>query len=316
MKEKVVVIVGPTAVGKTKLGVELAKKLAGEIISGDSMQIYKQMDIGTAKVSVEEMEGIPHHLIDFKEPRDSFSVAEFQSLVKPLITEINEKGKLPFIVGGTGLYINSVIYDYNFTEAPSNLSYRQSLESFVSEYGVLELHEKLKMVDPISYETIHPNNYRRVIRALEVYHVTKKTIHDFQSDQPNESAYDVVIIGLTMERTSLYERINQRVDLMIEAGLIEEVRTLYNQGIKDCQSVQAIGYKEIYDYLESKLTKEEAVELLKRNSRRYAKRQLTWFRNKLDITWFELNELNFPEKMQEIQKLIEERFKKRRNSKS
>lgn len=311
MKEKVVVIVGPTAVGKTKLGVELAKNLNGEIISGDSMQIYKQMDIGTAKVSVEEMEGVSHHLIDFKEPRESFSVAEFQSLVKPLITKINEKGKLPFIVGGTGLYINSVIYDYNFAEAPSDLNYRQSLESFVSEYGVQELHKKLKVVDPISYETMHPNNYRRVIRALEVYHVTQKTIHDFQNVQPKNSTYDVAIIGLTMERTSLYERINKRVDLMIEAGLIEEVRTLYDQGIRDCQSVQAIGYKEIYGYLEARLTKEEAIELLKRNSRRYAKRQLTWFRNKLDITWFELNELNFLKKVQEIQKLIEGKFKKK-----
>ncbi|WNF35367.1 tRNA (adenosine(37)-N6)-dimethylallyltransferase MiaA [Bacillaceae bacterium IKA-2] len=316
MKEKVVVIVGPTAVGKTKLGIELAKSLNGEIISGDSMQIYKELDIGTAKISVDEMEGVPHHLIDFKEPQDSFSVAEFQSLVKPLITEINEKGKLPLIVGGTGLYINSVIYDYNFAEAPSDQSYRQCLESFVDEHGVIELHEKLKMIDPISYETIHPNNYRRVIRALEVFHVTKKTIHDFQSVQPKESLYDVVIIGLAMERTALYERINLRVDLMIEAGLIEEVRTLYDQGIRDCQSVQAIGYKEIYDYLEARLTKEEAIELLKRNSRRYAKRQLTWFRNKLDINWFELNELNFSEKMQEIQKLIEESFNKRRNSKT
>lgn len=308
MKEKVVVIVGPTAVGKTKLAVELAGNLNGEIISGDSMQIYKEMNIGTAKVTVDEMKGVTHHLIDIKEPQENFSVAEFQSLVKPLITEINEKGKLPFIVGGTGLYINSVIYDYNFADATTDLSYRQSLELFASEHGVLELHKKLLMVDPISYETLHPNNYRRVIRALEVYHITGKTIHELQSDQPKKSAYDVMIIGLTAERSLLYERINQRVDQMIEAGLIEEVRTLYDQGIRDCQSVQAIGYKEIYDYLEARLTKEEAIELLKRNSRRYAKRQLTWFRNKLNITWFELNEQNFSEKMQEIQKIIKERF--------
>jgi tRNA dimethylallyltransferase len=308
MKEKVVVIVGPTAVGKTKLAIDLAKNLSGEIISGDSMQIYKGMDIGTAKVSVEEMEGIVHHLIDIREPQESFSVAEFQSLVKPLITKINEKETLPFIVGGTGLYINSVIYDYNFPDVPTDLCYRQSLETFVSEQGVLELHKKLKTIDPISYETIHPNNYRRVIRALEVYHVTNKSIREFQSDQPKESSYDAIIIGLTMERTLLYERINRRVDLMIETGLIEEARALYDRGIKDCQSVQAIAYKEIYDYIEGRLTKEEAIELLKRNSRRYAKRQLTWFRNKLDITWFELNEINGSKKMAEIQSYIEERF--------
>jgi len=308
MKEKVVVIVGPTAVGKTKLAVDLAKNLNGEIISGDSMQIYKGMDIGTAKVSVEEMEGIVHHLIDIRDPQESFSVAEFQSLVKPLITKINEKETLPFIVGGTGLYINSVIYDYNFLDAPTDLCYRQSLETFVSEHGVIKLHEKLKVIDPISYETMHPNNYRRVIRALEVYHVTQKSIREFQSGQPKESSYDAIIIGLTMDRTLLYERINRRVDLMIETGLIEEARALYDRGIKDCQSVQAIAYKEIYDYIEGRLTKEEAIVLLKRNSRRYAKRQLTWFRNKLDITWFELNEINGSKKMQEIQSYIEERF--------
>jgi tRNA dimethylallyltransferase len=314
MKEKVVVIVGPTSVGKTKLAVELAKNLNAEIISGDSMQIYRGMDIGTAKVSVEEMEGIVHHLIDIRDPQENFSVAEFQSLVKPLITTINEKEKLPFIVGGTGLYVNSVIYDYQFPDAPTDLCYRQSLETFVSQYGVIELHKKLKVIDPISYETIHPNNYRRVIRALEVYHVTEKSIHDFQSVQPKETSYDVVLIGLTMERTLLYERINRRVDNMIAAGLIEEARTLYDRGIRDCQSVQAIAYKEIYDYLEGRLTKEAAIELLKRNSRRYAKRQLTWFRNKLDLTWFELTELNSSKKIQEIQNYLEEIFKKSRNS--
>ncbi|OIJ09985.1 tRNA (adenosine(37)-N6)-dimethylallyltransferase MiaA [Anaerobacillus arseniciselenatis] len=308
MKEKLVVIVGPTAVGKTKLGVELAKKLNGEIISGDSMQIYKGMDIGTAKVSEEEMQGIRHYLIDIKDPTESFSVAEFQQLVKPLITEVNDKGKLPLIVGGTGLYVNSVIYDYHFPDVPTDLEYRQTLEVFVETHGSVALHEKLKDIDPISYDLIHPNNYRRVIRALEVFHVTKRTIHDYQKDQPQESEYDLVVIGLTMERQLLYDRINKRVDIMVEDGLIEEARKLFDNGVKNCQSVQAIGYKEIYQYIEGQLTLEEAVELLKRNSRRYAKRQLTWFRNKMDIDWFEITETNFNEKKQEIQKFIEERL--------
>lgn len=308
MKEKLIVIVGPTAVGKTKLSVELAKQLNGEVISGDSMQIYKEMDIGTAKIQENEMEGIKHHLIDIKEPTESFSVAEFQSLVKPLITEINQLQKLPFLVGGTGLYVNSVIYDYHFPDAPTDPEYRQSLEDYVEKHGVIDLHEKLKVVDPISYEMIHPNNYRRVIRALEIYHVTNKTIHDYQKDQPKSSQYDLVMIGLTMERSLLYDRINRRVDMMISDGLIEEARQLYDSGVKDCQSVQAIGYKEIYQYIEGFISKEEAIELLKRNSRRYAKRQLTWFRNKMDIDWFEVNEINFHEKLQEIQKFIEERI--------
>lgn len=308
MKEKLVVIVGPTAVGKTKLGVELAKHLNGEVISGDSMQVYKGMDIGTAKVTQNEMEGIVHHLIDIKDPVESFSVAEFQSLAKPLISKLNKNGKLPLIVGGTGLYISSVIYDYNFPDVPSDIQFREEMEDFVAKYGPVMLHEKLKTVDPISYETIHPNNYRRVIRALEVFHVTKKTLHQFQSEQSKICQYDLVLIGLTMERNLLYDRINARVDVMVETGLIEEVRQLYERGVRNCQSVQAIGYKEIYDYIEGRTTIEEAINHLKQNSRRYAKRQLTWFRNKLDIDWFTITETNFSEKQKEILNLIEERL--------
>lgn len=308
MKEKVVVIVGPTAVGKTKLGVELAKSFGGEVISGDSMQVYRGMDIGTAKVTEKEMDGIVHHLIDIKEPTESFSVAEFQGLVKSLITKLNQQGKIPIIVGGTGLYVSSVIYNYNFPDVPEDKEYRQELENYVHVHGVDKLHEKLKQVDPISYELIHPNNYRRVIRALEVYHVTNKTIHDYQTNQATESPYDYILIGLTMDRVLLYERINNRVDLMVEAGLIEEAMELHRQDVKNCQSVQAIGYKEIYDYIEGRLSKEEAIDILKQNSRRYAKRQLTWFRNKMNVQWFELNNDNFFEKKQEIQKFIEERL--------
>ncbi len=306
MREKLVVIVGPTAVGKTKLGIELAKRLNGEVISGDSMQIYKGMDIGTAKVKSEEMDGVVHHLIDIKEPTESFSVAEFQSLVKPLITKLNQNGKLPILVGGTGLYISSVIYDYHFPDVPSDLNYRAEMEKFVEVHGVNTLHEMLREIDPISYDSIHPNNYRRVIRALEVYHVTNKTIHDFQGEQSNISCYDVTIVGLTMERSTLYERINKRVDLMVEEGLIYEAQRLYELGVRDCQSVQAIGYKEIYDYIEGRVSEEEAILNLKQNSRRYAKRQLTWFRNKMEIHWFEITEENFQEKFKEIHQLIEE----------
>ncbi|MBU8907380.1 tRNA (adenosine(37)-N6)-dimethylallyltransferase MiaA [Desertibacillus haloalkaliphilus] len=305
MKEKLVVIVGPTAVGKTKTSIELAKALHGEVISGDSMQVYRGMDIGTAKIKREEMEGVPHHLIDICDPIESFSVASFQSRVKPLITSINERGHIPFIVGGTGLYIKAVTHDYQFAKAPSDPRYREELEAFVEVHGVEELHKQLKEVDPLSYETIHPNNYRRVIRALEVYHLTKRTIGDFQEKQPDESPYDLVMIGLTMDRKVLYERINLRVDLMIKQGLIEEAERLYAQGVRDCQSVQAIGYKEIYEYIEGKVSKQEAIELLKRNSRRYAKRQLTWFRNKADVTWFDLTDGDTYEKIAEIKNFVE-----------
>ncbi|WP_216827904.1 tRNA (adenosine(37)-N6)-dimethylallyltransferase MiaA [Alkalihalobacterium elongatum] len=305
MKEKLVVIVGPTAVGKTKVGIELAKRLNGEIISGDSMQVYRKMDIGTAKVTVNEMDDIPHHLIDIKEPTEPFSVAEFKDLVQPLISSINEQGKLPFIVGGTGLYINSVIQNFNFANTPTDLQFREEMEQFVKEHGVEKLHHKLKDVDSVSYASIHPNNYRRVIRALEVIKRTGKTLSEYQQTQTTESPYDFVFIGLTMERDILYERINHRVDLMVEQGLIEEAKNLYKKGVRDCQSVQAIGYKEIYEYIEGKVSKEEAIETLKRNSRRYAKRQYTWFRNKANVHWFDMTDANFIKKITEIQHFIE-----------
>ncbi|MDG5789034.1 tRNA (adenosine(37)-N6)-dimethylallyltransferase MiaA [Evansella sp. AB-P1] len=301
--EKLVVIVGPTAVGKTATGIALAKKFHGEIISGDSMQVYKGMDIGTAKVTPQEMEGIPHHLIDIKHPDEAFSVAEFQERAKNCIKVINDKHKLPIIVGGTGLYVNSVIYDYDFSSSDGDDQLRDELERYGKEHGNEALHAKLKEIDPESYSELHPNNTRRVIRALEVYYLTGKTIGN-RPKQPDISPYDVVVIGLTMDREALYERINLRVDIMINEGLIEEVRALYDRGIRDCQSVQAIGYKEIYSYLNGDLTKVEAVELLKRNSRRYAKRQLTWFRNKMNITWFDMTK-GREKKLEEINKFIE-----------
>ena len=300
-REKVAVIIGPTAVGKTKLSIDLAKALNGEIISGDSMQIYRTMDIGTAKVTKAEMDGIPHYMVDIKNPEDSFSVAEFQERVRKHIREITERGKLPIIVGGTGLYIQSVLFDYQFTDDAGDVIYREQMEKLALERGVEYVHKKLQEVDPESAERIHANNVRRVIRALEIFHTTGEKMSDQIEKQEKELLYDVSLIGLTMDREMLYDRINLRVDLMMEQGLLEEVEGLYNRGIRDCQSIQAIGYKEIYDYFENRASLEDAVSQLKTNSRRYAKRQLTWFRNKMDVTWFDMTPpCHFSDKKEEI----------------
>lgn len=305
MRNKVIAIIGPTAVGKTKTSIEIAKELDGEIISGDSMQIYRGMDIGTAKVTSEEMQNVPHHLIDIKDPCEPFSVAEFQQLVTQLIQDINKRGKIPIIVGGTGLYIQSVLHNYNFSEAASNSEYRQYLEKRVEEEGINSLYQELMTIDSASSKRIHPNNVRRVIRALEVYHETGLTMTQYLEQQKNDLPYDHLIIGLTMNRDLLYERINKRVDMMAQQGLIEEVKELYQAGIRNCQSIQAIGYKELYDFFDGKLTMDQAIDLLKRNSRRYAKKQLTWFRNKMDVEWFDMsesvNDINsFKQKIEEI----------------
>jgi len=314
-KQKLLVIIGPTAVGKTKLSIEMAKRYNGEIISGDSMQIYRGMDIGTAKIKPEEMEGIPHHLIDIKEPTENFSVAEFQLLVRAKIDEIAQKGKLPIIVGGTGLYIQSVIYDYQFSDVPGDEAYRLKLEERVKEIGNEALYKELLDVDPESAAQIHPNNVRRVIRALEIFHLTGKTMQEFQLTQQPDLLYDTAIIGLTMDREKLYERINYRVDIMVKEGLIEEVNRLYQQGLRDYQSIQAIGYKEIYAYFDGKMSLEEAIVNLKQNSRRYAKRQLTWFRNKMDVVWFDMTDVeNVSKKIKEISHCVEGKLKVKSNT--
>lgn len=304
-KGKLLVIIGPTAVGKTKLSIELAKRFNGEIISGDSMQVYKGMDIGTAKIRQEEMEGIPHYLLDIKEPHESFSAAEFQEKANRCIEDIHSRGKLPIIVGGTGLYIQSVIYDYHFSESPSDPDYREKLEQEVRESGIGPVFEKLKEVDPDSANRIHPNNIRRVIRALEIFHCTGKTMSDQLEQQPSEMKYDTCMVGLTMEREQLYNRINQRVDKMFEDGLVKEVQSFFDQDLRDCQSIQAIGYKELYDYFEGRASLEDAADTLKQNSRRYAKRQLTWFRNKMDVIWFNMTDLDgFAKKIEEISAVV------------
>ena len=310
-REKVAVIIGPTAVGKTKLSIDLAKALNGEIISGDSMQIYRTMDIGTAKVTTDEMDGIPHYMIDIKDPEDSFSVAEFQERVRKCIREITERGKLPIIVGGTGLYIQSVLFDYQFTDEAGDATYREQMEKLALEHGVEYIHKKLQEVDPESAERIHANNVRRVIRALEIFHTTGEKMSNQLEKQENELLYDVSLIGLTMDREMLYDRINLRVNLMIEQGLLEEVKGLHERGVRDCQSIQAIGYKEIYDYFENRVSLEEAVSQLKTNSRRYAKRQLTWFRNKMDVAWFDVTD---GEKTSEILRYIEGKLQLKSNN--
>lgn len=281
-------LVGPTAVGKTNLSIQLAKSLNAEIISGDSMQVYKGMDIGTAKINEQEMEGVPHHLIDILDPQDSFSTADYQSLVRNKISEIAKRGKLPMIVGGTGLYIQSVLYDYTFTEEANDPAFRQSLQVAAVREGADFLHAKLAAADPEAAAAIHPNNTRRVIRALEILHTSGKTMSQHLQEQKRELVYNAVLIGLTMDRDTLYARINQRVDMMMEAGLLPEVKRLYDRNVRDCQSIQAIGYKELYAYFDGFVTLSDAVDQLKQNSRRYAKRQLTWFRNKMQVAWFDM----------------------------
>jgi len=300
MKQPVVAIVGPTAVGKTKLSVEVAKKFNGEIISGDSMQIYKDMDIGTAKVTEEEKQGVPHYMVDIKEPDEGFSVAEFQDKVQGYIETISSKGKLPIIVGGTGLYIQSVLYDFQFSDEGSDEDFRKSLEEKVQLEGVEPYFKKLQSIDPEQAAKVHPNNVRRVIRALEVYETTGMTMTEYQAMQKQESPYNPILIGLEMDREKLYERINNRVDDMMEEGLLKEVHMLIERGYVSSQSMQAIGYKEFIPYFNGERSLEEAVFLLKRNSRRYAKRQYTYFRNKMDVDWYEITVETAREKFEEI----------------
>ncbi len=286
MKIPVVAIVGPTAVGKTKLSVEIAKRFNGEIISGDSMQVYKGLDIGTAKVTKDEMQGIPHYMIDIKNPEESFSVAEFKDKVQGYIEYIHNKGALPIIVGGTGLYIQSTLYQFNFADEGRDPTFVQKIETEIDQNGIDEVYQRLVAVDPEQAQKIHPNNRRRVIRALEVYEKTGLTMSELHAKQRRESPYNPIIIGLTMEREELYRRINKRVDQMVEDGLVEEVKYFYDKGLKHAQSMRGIGYKELIPYFEGDISMEYAIEQLKQNSRRYAKRQFTYFRNKLDVHWY------------------------------
>ncbi|MDV4151633.1 tRNA (adenosine(37)-N6)-dimethylallyltransferase MiaA [Clostridium sp. AL.422] len=280
MKNKILIIAGPTAVGKTSLSIKLAKELNGEIISTDSMQIYKYMDIGSAKITKDEMEGIPHHMIDVVDPGTPFSVAEYKEIATKCIDDIISRNKLPILVGGTGLYINALTCNMNFTEADSDDEYRKELEVLADKNGNEYIHNMLKDIDPISYKEIHFNNRKRVIRALEVYKLTNKPFSSFNSgDDFYNGPYDVNYYAINMDRSKLYERINLRVDIMLEKGLIDECIKLKEMGYNSLmQSMQGIGYKEVFYYLEEKISYTDAIEMIKQGSRNYAKRQLTWFR--------------------------------------
>ena len=282
--EKIVVIVGPTAVGKTALSIELAKKFNGEIISGDSMQVYRQLDIGTAKASSIEQDGIPHYLINCREIGDSYSVSDFQKEGRQAIKEILAKGKVPIIVGGTGLYIQALLYDYELGSNDESPDIRKKYEQYAQENGHHKLWLLLEEKDPLAAGKIHFNNQKKIIRALEVVEKTGQSI--LTPKKEPKRLYDYFMIGLETDRQLLYKRINQRVDEMIEKGLLEEAQLLYNQELS--QSNQGIGYKEFFSYFEGNESFETAVEQVKQNSRRYAKRQLTWFKNRLHASWWDL----------------------------
>lgn len=300
MKRKVIAIVGPTAVGKTRLSIEVAKKFGGEIISGDSMQVYKGMDIGTAKIKEEEMAGIPHHMIDIKSPNEDFSVADFQYYVQKYIEEISARNHIPIIVGGSGLYIQAVLQNYNFSKEKRDDALTKRLEDEMNQKGIEPLFDRLKTIDPNQAEKIHPNNFRRVLRALEIFEKTGLTMTEYQKQQASSSPYESLLIGLEMDRELLYKRINQRVDGMVREGLLEEVKGLIEKGYENYQSMKAIGYKELIPYFTGEVPLETSIELLKRNSRRYAKRQYTWFKNKMDVNWYELTPSTMTEKFNDI----------------
>lgn len=291
-KPKVLVVVGPTASGKTALGVALAKKLDGEIISADSMQIYKYMNIGTAKVTPEEMQGIPHHLVDCVLPNEEFSVARFKAAALDAIETILAKGKLPIIIGGTGLYINSLTLPWDFQKKDSDEEIRWRLTAEAEILGKEALYERLKSVDPVTAEIVHPNNLNRVIRALEIYELTGKPKSYFDEETKKKDVpYDYVMLGLDWEREILYDRINRRVDLMIGDGLVDEAKMLVERGYDwNLTALKAIGYKELKPYLEEESSLSEAVTILKRDSRHYAKRQMTWFRKDERIRWLKMSE--------------------------
>lgn len=309
-KPKLLVLVGPTAVGKTKLSIEMARQFDAEIISGDSMQVYRHMDIGTAKISKQEMQGIKHHLIDIHEPEYPYSVAAFQEDCRRLIPEIHARGKLPFIVGGTGLYVESVCYEYRFSEVGADEAFRQEQLDYAEQYGAEALHARLQAVDPESALRLHPNDLRRVVRALEIYHVSGTTLSSQLASQKKESPYQLCIVGLTMDRQMLYKRIEDRIDGMLDQGLVAEVASLMERGVRsDAISMQGLGYKEISSYLRGEVSLEEAVTWLKRDTRHFAKRQLSWFRHMKDIQWVDVTDLgNFSAHAAQIHEMIAGKF--------
>ncbi|MBO5244713.1 MAG: tRNA (adenosine(37)-N6)-dimethylallyltransferase MiaA [Selenomonadales bacterium] len=286
--DKLIVVLGPTAVGKTALSIALAKRFRTEVISGDSMLIYRHMDIGTAKPSAEEQDGVVHHLVDIIDPRNSFDVTNFIDLAREKIHELNERGMVPILAGGTGLYIKALLEGYQFNVTPQNEAFRAEMEALIAEHGAEELHRRLAEVQPETAARLHPNDTRRVIRALEVAIFGGEVVSQEKADE-TACLYDVAVIGLTSERSLLYERINKRVDQMMADGLLQEVEGLLADGVpQDAQSMKGIGYKELVAYLNGACTLEEAVDEIKKGTRHFAKRQFTWYRKMPYIDWYEV----------------------------
>ena len=311
-KKPLIILTGPTAVGKTKASIGLAKAIGGEIISADSMQVYRHMDIGSAKITKEEMADVPHYLIDVLEPEEEFHVVRFQQMAKAAMTDIYSRGKIPIIVGGTGFYIQALLYDIDFTENEGDSVYREKLEALAKEKGAAYLHGQLAMVDPKAAKEIHANNIKRVIRALEFYHQTGQKISEHnERERQKESPYQFCYFVLNDRRECLYERIDQRVDQMIRNSLVQEVQTLKERGCtKQMVSMQGLGYKEIFSYLEGDCSLEEAVYIIKRDTRHFAKRQLTWFKRERDVIWVQKDELNYDDEklLQSLLESIKERM--------
>ena len=287
-KPKVIVICGPTASGKTSLSISLAKKINGEIVSCDSMQIYKEMDIGSAKPTVEEMQEIKHYLVDFVSPEKRYSVSEYKEDASKAIEEIINKGKTPIIVGGTGLYLNSLIYNIQYNEMEVDLNYRRELEKEAEEYGLVEvLYNRAKEIDPEAMEKVSANDKKRITRVLEIYNATGRNKTELEKKSRKEVPYNYLIFGINMERSILYDRINKRVDIMLEQGLIEEVKNLINKYSNMPTAMQGLGYKEVKEFLDGNISKEEMIEKIKMETRRYAKRQITWFKRIENIIWLD-----------------------------
>lgn len=292
-KLKLIVILGPTAVGKTNLSIALAQKLSTEIISGDSMLVYKGFDIGTAKPTLEEMKGIKHHIIDILEPWENFNVSDFHDKVKPLIEQINNEGKIPILAGGTGLYVKSLLEGYIFNETSGDVEYRKHLEKLASKHGKEYVYKMLQEVDPQTAQRLHINNFNRIIRALEVYHLGKEQISQKNHyELTGELIYDAYIVGLNRSRQNLYDRINQRVDIMMDCGFVDEVQSLLQNGAKiDWQSMKGIGYREIASYLNGDIDLDTAVYEMKKATRHFAKRQFTWYKKMPYISWYDVEQL-------------------------
>lgn len=298
MKDSLIILTGPTAVGKTDLSIKLAKAVKGEIISADSIQVYKYMDIGSAKITQKEMQGVPHHLIDVLNPNEDFNVVLFKNMANKAINEILDRGHIPIITGGTGFYIQAVLYDIDFKENEDD-GYRSSLEKLLEEKGAVYLHDMLKEIDEKSAEDIHFNNAKKVIRALEYYHQTGEKISEHNElERAKSSPYNFAYFVLNCERAKLYQRIEKRVDIMLEQGLVDEVKNLIDKYklTADMVSMQGLGYKEIYSYLMGEISLDEAVYILKRDTRHFAKRQLTWFRREKDVTWVDKDVYDTDEK--------------------